>query len=113
MAVPGVMTMRAARAAIASDHAYYDSFASQLRRIREQRAIVFVRYAPQHVDGLSLVRNEPALNDARVWVVYDRGADDERLMRIAPDRATYLFDEGSWSLRRLRKEDTRSDATEP
>jgi hypothetical protein len=33
--------------------------------------------------------------------VYDRGAENERLMAIAPRRTAYLFDEATWTLRPL------------
>ena len=63
---------------------------------------MFVRYAPDHLIHLSLIRNEPDAARARVWTVYDRGADNERLMRVAPDRVPFLYDEASGKLTRLR-----------
>jgi hypothetical protein len=86
---------------VRSDRRYFDAFAQVTRQIPEERAIVFVRYGAKHLDGLSLVRNVPDLDSARVWTVYDRGADDARLMALAPERAPYLFDETTWTLRRL------------
>jgi hypothetical protein len=58
-----------------------------------QRAIVFVRYMPSHYVHESLIANEPDLAHAHLWLVYDRGAENARLAALAPDRATYLFDE--------------------
>lgn len=95
---PAYVTIRQVRAQIAADHAYYDRFRAALATIRDRRAVVFVRYAPTHNDNLSLVRNVADLAAAPVWTVYDRGADDIRLLRIAPDRVPYLFDEASWRL---------------
>jgi hypothetical protein len=102
LAYPALVTARQVRAQIANDHAFYDSFASLLPHSPDG-AIVFVRYAPTHNDGLSLVRNRANLNDARVWTVYDRGAENARLMALAPKRAAYLFDEATWSLQPLAR----------
>jgi len=56
------------------------------------RSIVFVRYAPGEACQQNLIENDPPLARARAWIVYDRGVDDGRLLRLAPDRAPYLFD---------------------
>jgi len=69
--------------------------------IPDQRAILFVRYAPWHYVHESLVANDPDLANARLWIVYDRGAEDAKLTALAPDRATYLFDEQTRVLTRL------------
>ena len=100
IAYPAVVTLRQVRAQIATDHAYYDTFLGALPG-EPDSAIVFVRYAPSHNDGLSLVRNVPDVRSARVWVVYDRGAENAQLLRLAPNRKPYLFDEAEWTLRPL------------
>jgi hypothetical protein len=97
-AYPAARTASLVRAQIASDHEYYDSFA-RLLPTSAGGAIVFVRYAPAHNDGLSLVRNVPDRDRAPVWTAYDRGAENSRLAASAPQRALYLFDEASWTLR--------------
>ncbi|HEU4722743.1 MAG TPA: hypothetical protein VFS59_15400, partial [Gemmatimonadaceae bacterium] len=97
---PAVVTLRQVRAQISADHAFYDAFRESLPPAPDS-AIVFVRYAPTHNDGLSLVRNVPDLRAARVWTVYDRGAENAQLLRLAPTRRAYLFDEASWSLKPL------------
>ena len=56
------------------------------------RKIVFVRYAPGEGCQQNLIQNNPPLSNARSWIVNDRGADDIRLLRAAPDRVPYLFD---------------------
>ncbi|HSD66913.1 MAG TPA: hypothetical protein VLF95_09440, partial [Vicinamibacteria bacterium] len=81
--------------------AYHRAFARALAAIPEERALVFVRYGPWHNPHRSLVVNPGDHARARVWVVHDRGEDDRRLIALAPDRAPYLFDEGSRTLRRL------------
>ncbi|MDB4882650.1 MAG: hypothetical protein JWL95_1416 [Gemmatimonadetes bacterium] len=99
---PAAVTVSQVRAHIAGDHDFYDSFARLLPRA-PGGSIVFVRYATSHNDGLSLVRNAPVLADAPVWTVYDRGAENARLMALAPERAAYLFDEATWTLRPLTR----------
>lgn len=109
--VPGARTVAIVRGQIAGDHQLYDGFRALVRQIPDRRAIVFVRYAKTHNDGLALIRNVPFLGDARVWTVYDRGADDARLLALAPDRTPYLFDEASWKLEPLAAAQ-RAEATE-
>jgi len=81
--------------------AYHGYFRSLVAAIPEPRAIVFVRYGPRHNEHLSLIANEPYVQSARAWIVYDRGADNARLMQRAPDRACYLYDEAAGALTRL------------
>jgi hypothetical protein len=56
------------------------------------RKIVFVRYPPGEGCQQNLIQNLPPLATSPAWIVNDRGADDERLLRAAPDRAAYVFD---------------------
>ena len=79
---------------------YQRSFQRLLARIPEDHAIVFVRYGQGHDPNHSLIANDPDVPNARVWIVYDRGAENATLAAVAPDRATYLFDETTFSLRR-------------
>ena len=102
LAFPAWTTLDQVRAQIVSDHSFYDSFRALLPAAPDS-AIVFVRYAPTHNDGLSLVRNVPTLASERVWVVYDRGAENARLLALAPRRTPYLFDEASWTMRPLTR----------
>ena len=100
MAYPTAVTLLQVRAQIVADHGYYDSFRASLPDDADS-AIVFVRYAPSHNDGLSLVRNVPDVRSARIWTVYDRGAENAQLLRLAPRRKPYLFDEGEWALKSM------------
>jgi len=61
---------------------------------------VFIRYAPAHPIYRSLIANEPDLASARAWLVYDRGDDNARLVRLAPDRVPYVYDEAAGTLLR-------------
>jgi hypothetical protein len=63
--------------------------------------MLFVRYGPHHNPNRALIENTPDLTRDRVWVVYDRAEDNLRLLRAAPERTPYLFDEGAWALYRL------------
>ena len=72
---------------------YQSDFRTLLSMAPEKRIMVFVRYAPNHSAHESLIHNEPDLKEARAWTVYDRGADNVRLMRLDPTRIPYLFDD--------------------
>jgi hypothetical protein len=80
---------------------YHRAVESVFARIHERRAIVFVRYGPGHNPNMSVVRNVADPAQAPLWVVYDRGAENARLMRFAHDRVGYLFDEDAWTLTRI------------
>src|SRR4029079_11982332 len=101
--IPLVTTVRQVRATSEGDHAYHNAFAQQLQSIPDARAIVFVRYGPQHNDGLSLIHNPVDLSAASPWTVYDRGAENDALLRLLPDRTAYLFDEASGALTRIQR----------
>jgi hypothetical protein len=61
-------------------------------------AIYFVRYAEERSGRPALIRNFPPLEAARAWVVYDLGARNQELLRLAPGRTGYLVDEGERSV---------------
>lgn len=69
--------------------------------IPDERAILFVRYTPTHYVHESLIANDPDLAGARLWIVFDRGAENRRLAALAPERTLYLFDEKTRVLTRL------------
>jgi hypothetical protein len=56
------------------------------------RSVVFVRYSPSHITYRSLIENDADLAREKVWLVYDRGADNARLRAAVPDRTPYLYD---------------------
>ena len=88
----GTADMGAARLQIERWSVYHDHFQDRIAAIPEPRAIVFVRYEPHHLPDMSLIRNSPDPTRAPVWIVYDRGQDNARLLREAPERAAYLYD---------------------
>lgn len=68
-------------------------FLAQLAQLPTRPAIVFVRYSPRFVQHLAVVRNHPDLARAPVWVVHDLGPRNDELRRLAPERASFDFDE--------------------
>ena len=95
--------VRYARRLEATIQSYHLDFRQRTAEIPDKRAIVFVRYAPWHNVHTSLIANEPDLDDARLWVVYDRGPENSKLAALAPDRAAYLYDEGTRALTPIRR----------
>jgi hypothetical protein len=87
----------------ATIQSYHLDFRQRTAEIPDKRAIVFVRYAPWHNVHTSLIANDPDLADARLWVVYDRGPENAKLAALAPDRAAYLYDEGTRALMPIRR----------
>jgi hypothetical protein len=87
-------TREGKRAAMAGQR----TFRKTLSKLPGQQAIVFVRYAPSHNPHRSVIANDADLPNARVWLVYDRGTDNERLLRTARNRVPYLFDEASGTI---------------
>jgi 4-amino-4-deoxy-L-arabinose transferase-like glycosyltransferase len=73
--------------------AYHRDFRSLLALAPSNHKMVFIRYAPGHSPHMSLVTNSPDLAKAPVWTVYDRGADNIRLIKLDPHRTPYLFDD--------------------
>jgi hypothetical protein len=76
---------------------YHRAFASAVAAVPDAKAIIFVRYGPHHDSNFGLIENPPDYEHARVWIAYDRGNDNARLLALAPDRVPYLFDEASWT----------------
>ena len=61
-------------------------------------AVVFVRRKPGHSYHVQLVENVPDISTAPVWLVHDLGERNAQLLRLAGDRAAYLFDEATGTL---------------
>lgn len=101
LAVMIPLRARSVRHSIQAVSGRQQAFEKVLEALPDSRSVVFVRYAPNHNPHSSLIHNAPFLADAPRWVVYDRGADDARLLRLAPDRVAYLYDEASGAIWRL------------
>ena len=87
-----------ARRRMLASGASLEMFFAQLAKISAAKAIVFVRYRASHPVFQSLIMNEPDLVGAPVWVVQDRGADNWRLLALAPDRISFLYDQATNNL---------------
>jgi hypothetical protein len=74
-----------------------------------KKKIVFVRYPKGEGCQQNLIQNDPPLATATTWIVNDRGDDDVRLLRAAPDRVAYLFDAKTFTMHRL-PQDARSSS---
>jgi len=64
-------------------------------------AVVFVHYPAAHDHDRALITNAPDYRRERLWLVYDRGRDNEQLLRLT-DRAAYRLNTENWTLDRLR-----------
>lgn len=65
-------------------------------------AVVFVRYAPDHIVHMSLIANDGDLAHSSLWRVYDRGpVENAKLRALAPGRHAFLYDEASRRMVRL------------
>jgi hypothetical protein len=72
-------------------HAAKAHFRDRIGEIPDRKAVVFIRYSKTQTIHPSLVENDPDLEHERIWLVFDRGADNARLRKIAPDRRPYLY----------------------
>ena len=63
------------------------------------RSILFIRHAKWHEGHWSLVVNDPDFAASRTWIAYDRGDSlNAELLRRAPERTAFLFDESRPSI---------------
>ena len=77
---------------------YHCNFRELLALAPGDKIMVFIDYAPNHNPHMALVTNAPDLAKARAWTVYDRGAEDLKLMRLDPHRTPYLYDDAHGAL---------------
>jgi hypothetical protein len=103
LAVPGLLRIPTTVSRYQNEVAYQRRFGKALRLVRKEpdKAIVFIQYGPKHNAHFSLVRNVPDLASAQVWIAYERGYDDLRLMRLAPERRAYVYHADNGGLTRL------------
>ena len=91
--IPSFPQLWLTRSAIAEKSAYHARFRESLAAISDKKAIVFVRYAADHNPHRELISNEPDLETARAWIVRDFGPKNAELLRLAPERVPYLYDD--------------------
>ncbi len=89
-----ILAAREAHRGLSAAQAYFRELVREL----PGPSIVFVRYGPKHVMHFSLIQNPADYGSAHVWVVYDRGAENTRLLVMAPGRRPYLYDEAGLEL---------------
>lgn len=94
----GALDVVGVRRGIQHSLSYHRGFAEALAKLPHEKAVVFVRYAPNHDVNDALVENPPDYDRARVWVAYDRGRENARLLVLDPERVPYLFDEAASTL---------------
>jgi hypothetical protein len=96
--IPASIVLPRYRAAWQRATTYQRRFMTALWLVEREspRSIVFVDYGRNHDVHSSLIWNVPDLASAKTWIAYERGPDDLRLMRLAPERRAYIFraDEG-------------------
>jgi hypothetical protein len=91
-----------ARARVAIDlRNEFNRRAEDVIRGAPPHSILFVRYPRTQSPHRAITRNEADLTSARSWVVYDRGAENARLLALAPDRQPYVFDASTFQLEPL------------
>jgi hypothetical protein len=80
---------------------FYRVAEKTLAGIRDREAVVFIHYPPGQDHNQSLITNAPDYRTERLWLVDDRGRDNDRLLRLT-DRAAYRLNTEDWTLDRLR-----------
>jgi len=80
----------------------YRIFEPVFAALREQRAIVFLRYPSDWNPNLDLTYNEPDILGAPLVRALDHGARDAELMRFFPGRPAYVFNPKTMELDPLR-----------
>jgi hypothetical protein len=101
--IPATIVLPRYRAAWQRATTYQRRFMTALSIIERESSgsIVFVDYGRNHDVHSSLIWNVPDLTTAKTWIAYERGPDDLRLMRLAPERRAYIFRAGEGRLTRL------------
>jgi hypothetical protein len=67
-------------------------FFSEIKRL-PRPAIVFIQYSPRFPQHMAVVFNSADLDAEPVWVVHHRGARNEELRRLVPNRQSFDFEE--------------------
>ena len=93
-ALPGIVALRLIHLQHITERRDLSRFAALVASLPGDKAVVFVRYAPDHDAHVTFIRNSAAPPRERVWVVYDRGdLENAHFLDLAPGRTAFLFDE--------------------
>jgi hypothetical protein len=77
----------------------YRDFASRVAALGNKRTLIFLRYGPDHVQDVSLLRNVADPQHAACITAYDLGSTaNARVAASFPDRSPYLWDEATQRL---------------
>jgi hypothetical protein len=90
LVVPGLSRVLSYRHVHAEQRIYRQRFETAVAALPNVPSVVFVRYAPGSGNE-GLVENVPDLSSAVTWIVHDRGAENARLLALAPRRVAYLY----------------------
>ncbi len=93
-ALPGVVALRLIHLQHITERRDLSRFAALVASLPGDKAVMFVRYAPDHDAHVTFVRNSAHPQRERIWVVYDRGdVENAHFLDLSPGRTAYLFDE--------------------
>ena len=93
-ALPGIVALRLIHLQHITERRDLSRFAALVASLPGDKAVMFVRYAPDHDAHVTFVRNSAHPQRERIWVVYDRGdVENAHFLDLSPDRTAYLFDE--------------------
>ena len=70
--------------------------------LREQRAVVFVRYPPDWDGNVDLTYNEPDLSHADLVRAIDKGERNDELLQYFPDRPAFILEPITVRVERIR-----------
>jgi hypothetical protein len=90
---PGAAEARAWREAHVADRALVDAFEAAIGTLPRHPAIAFVRENSDAHPERTVVDNVVNLRTAALWVVHDRGVDNQRLATLDSGRTPYLLNE--------------------
>jgi hypothetical protein len=90
LVVPGLSRVLSYRRVHAEQRIYRERFKHAVAALPNAPSVLFVRYAPGSGHE-GLVENVPDLSSAVTWIVHDRGAENAKLLALAPRRVAYLY----------------------
>jgi hypothetical protein len=102
VAVGIVTELRPVIAHAADRHWIYAKWEPAFEWLRQQRALVFIKYPPGWDGNVDLTNNEPDLARAELVLAIDKGARDAELLPYFPGRPAFIFDPVTLRAERIR-----------
>ena len=93
LVAPSVAEARSWREAHQADRALIDAFERAIDNLPRRPAVAFVRENSDAHPERTVVSNVVDLSAASVWIVHDRGADNQKFAAIANGRTLYRLNE--------------------